>query len=1079
MVGTHRYLFPLFAACLLFGSPQEAGAQTFINNDVTAESRTVSPPITLNGSINNPQTIACGQFDDDDGDGSAGPGDFLDCATLQEQGPSSSPEPAEALCILLNSAQSSASPNQFNEGYSLTNGINFILQFDINGTLRAGALDGTGFADLVGVIAAFSGGTPLPLFTVANGDFTTDNGIACSDPAPPAAPSTQAVWETGLAQQATVQGQGERGMELFDCDGDGNLDSVTGVAHAATSDFFIHVNMNDGSGLQDIVPLTGVIDTTLSIGSDEVRPSVVDTGDFDGDAIPDVVFVGDGRPGNDGVAICLGDGADPCGFTCTNQVDLLDFQQVPKASPDVIPTSVEAADFDGSGTPDLAVVLGDPDNVVVVLFNDGTGQFSSASSLVLNPSSGGVFPYAVRSGSFNLDDAADLAVTNFSDDPAVASTVAVFNSDGSGGFLPLETLSFPAPPAPGANYIEADAVETGDFDHCGGDDIVALAGSPLAAVPGLPIKFGNVTPTLIKQAHFWYNADEAPTVTAVTPLTGDVDEPIAVSATCADPTLDERSYVWTITGPSGSASSITPESGTLTGTAVDIAGTFQGDTPGAYTLTLACDSCDLSATGTVLITLNAGNALTQGGCLASLTPQAEARTKGTYLMLLLLPLGFLLKRLGKRAAAVAAAVLILAAGSSRADALTNSVSVNTFEPTVDDSEYFTVYSSPTMLQRNFHVGFYLDYAHHPYEFGNNNFNRVSGIVDSLITGNIAGSYAVLDWMTVGVLIPVYFWEHIDSATLGLDENNFALGDIQLVLKFRLLDREKHHVGISIVPFVAFPTSTDSSDFLGNGSFSGGGKLVIDGRIKDRVSLALNLGYLVRSQFFDLSGQDIDDQFLASLGISIDILRDKLMLIGEAQVATVTKDFFSDRRTTPAEARVGFRYTWANNQDVNVGAGFGLSNGIGSPDFRIFAGYTYTKRPVAEVVAPQPPVAEVQVGDELTLKDKIYFEFDKAVIRDISKPTLDKIAGFLKAHPEVTKIRIDGYTCDLGSVPYNLRLSQRRAKAAADYLIGQGIDPSRIGTVQGFGKADPLVPNTDEPNREQNRRVQIFVEAVSK
>jgi outer membrane protein OmpA-like peptidoglycan-associated protein len=313
----------------------------------------------------------------------------------------------------------------------------------------------------------------------------------------------------------------------------------------------------------------------------------------------------------------------------------------------------------------------------------------------------------------------------------------------------------------------------------------------------------------------------------------------------------------------------------------------------------------------------------------------------------------------------------------------------------------------------------------------------------------------------------------------LDENNFDLGDIQLVFKFRLLDREKHHVGVAIIPYVVLPSSTGSADFLGNGSFAGGGKLVIDGRIKDRVSLALNLGYLVRDQFTDLSGQDIDDEFLASLGISIDILKNKLMLIGEGQVVTVAKDFFSSRRTTPSEARVGFRYTWANNNDINVGAGFGLTNGIGSPDFRVFAGYTYTKRPIAEVAVPPPPIAEVQVGDELTLKDKIYYEFDKAVIRDISKPTLDKIAGFLKAHPEVTKVKIDGYTCDLGTDSYNLRLSQKRAKAAADYLIGQGIDPSIIGTVTGFGEANPMVPNVDEPHREQNRRVQIFVEAVSR
>jgi outer membrane protein OmpA-like peptidoglycan-associated protein len=156
---------------------------------------------------------------------------------------------------------------------------------------------------------------------------------------------------------------------------------------------------------------------------------------------------------------------------------------------------------------------------------------------------------------------------------------------------------------------------------------------------------------------------------------------------------------------------------------------------------------------------------------------------------------------------------------------------------------------------------------------------------------------------------------------------------------------------------------------------------------------------------------------------------------------------------------------------------GFSNGIGQPDIRAFIGFTYTKRPLAEVAVPPPPISEIQVGDELTLKDKIFFEFDKDKIRDISMPTMDKIAAFLKAHPEVTKIKIDGYTCDLGREGYNLKLSQRRANAATNYLVDQGVDRSRVGTVTGYGEANPMVPNLDEAHREQNRRVQIFVEAV--
>jgi outer membrane protein OmpA-like peptidoglycan-associated protein len=544
----------------------------------------------------------------------------------------------------------------------------------------------------------------------------------------------------------------------------------------------------------------------------------------------------------------------------------------------------------------------------------------------------------------------------------------------------------------------------------------------------------------------------------------------------ADPTTSAFSFQWEVTSAPSGATPILNNATTLTPE-------FSSETAGSYTLTLTCSSfigCNpVQESDTLNIEIPEIPPPvppdTQGGTLCSLNKSSNNLypSMGDWMMFMTLPFFLLLRRWGKK---IFLSLFLIFFIVPQAHALSTSFSVNTFQPTVDDSEYFTVYSAPTMLKRNFHVGFYLDYAHHPYEFGDQNFNRVAGIVDSLLTGNILGSYGITDWFNAGLLIPVYFWEGIRSSTFG-NENNFDLGDVQLVLKFRLVDRERHHVGVSIVPFIVFPSSTGNADFLGNGSFSGGGKLVIDGRIKDRVSLALNVGYLSRDKITDVGGNVIDDQFLASLGLSVDLIKEKFKLIGEAETATVVDNFFSQRRTTPTEARVGFRYTWMNNHDINVGSGFGLTNGIGSPDYRIFAGYTYTKRPVAEVAVSQPPVSEIEVGDEITVGDKIYFEFDKAVVRDISQPTLDKVAAFLKAHPEVTKIRISGYTCDLGTDSYNLKLSQRRAKAVEDYLIGQEIDPSRMGSVQGFGEADPLVPNIDEMHREQNRRVQIFVEEV--
>jgi outer membrane protein OmpA-like peptidoglycan-associated protein len=71
-----------------------------------------------------------------------------------------------------------------------------------------------------------------------------------------------------------------------------------------------------------------------------------------------------------------------------------------------------------------------------------------------------------------------------------------------------------------------------------------------------------------------------------------------------------------------------------------------------------------------------------------------------------------------------------------------------------------------------------------------------------------------------------------------------------------------------------------------------------------------------------------------------------------------------------------------------------------------------------------------------------------------------------------KFLIEGHTCDLGDGGHNLGLSQKRALAVKAYLAGQGVAPERLQII-GFGPQDPLVANTSEPARQQNRRVQIF------
>lgn len=88
----------------------------------------------------------------------------------------------------------------------------------------------------------------------------------------------------------------------------------------------------------------------------------------------------------------------------------------------------------------------------------------------------------------------------------------------------------------------------------------------------------------------------------------------------------------------------------------------------------------------------------------------------------------------------------------------------------------------------------------------------------------------------------------------------------------------------------------------------------------------------------------------------------------------------------------------------------------------------------------------------TLIDNIFYDFDKATLRDSSKTALDQLVALLKENPHVT-IELSAHCDYKGSAEYNKRLSQRRAEAVVAYLIAHGIAADRLTPV-GYGKERP-------------------------
>ncbi|MFQ5335119.1 MAG: OmpA family protein [Flavobacteriales bacterium] len=115
--------------------------------------------------------------------------------------------------------------------------------------------------------------------------------------------------------------------------------------------------------------------------------------------------------------------------------------------------------------------------------------------------------------------------------------------------------------------------------------------------------------------------------------------------------------------------------------------------------------------------------------------------------------------------------------------------------------------------------------------------------------------------------------------------------------------------------------------------------------------------------------------------------------------------------------------------------------------------------------------KIEVGGSIVLNN-IFFDYDKATLRSESTAELNRLLRMMNNMPDL-KIEISGHTDNKGSAAYNNALSERRAKAVVDYLVGNGIDSGRL-TFKGYGFSKPIASNDTEEGRQLNRRTEFKV-----
>jgi outer membrane protein OmpA-like peptidoglycan-associated protein len=411
------------------------------------------------------------------------------------------------------------------------------------------------------------------------------------------------------------------------------------------------------------------------------------------------------------------------------------------------------------------------------------------------------------------------------------------------------------------------------------------------------------------------------------------------------------------------------------------------------------------------------------------------------------------------------ACLISIIVSNNAQALTKGFEASSFHPAVDDGPYFTVYGTETLARWQWVGGTMAHYAYRPFQLTQNGA-RVRGIIDDALLQEFYASMGLVDrWLQVGLDVPVGWWlAYTDpSVATATEQNKIAMGDVQINLKSEFLQLQKHKVGLGLLPFITIPTGSGKY-FNGAGGVTGGGKLLLEFLPFSRWHIALNAGVLFRQKFTILNIEQYH-QLLYGLGTAVDVTK-HVSVAAEMTGRAKLSDLFGSKEESPLEADVGMEYKVGDSGfKVSGGGGAGLIRGSGAPTFRVFAGMSYRSKSKQTEEGPDPL--------DVVRSAVIHFTYDGREFASLDDAQrLIDVAEVLKAHTSA-RVKVLGYTDDVGTTKYNMKLSQKRADQIRDYLENRGISPLRL-SAEGMGEADPVADNATPEGRAENRRVEFKV-----
>ena len=562
------------------------------------------------------------------------------------------------------------------------------------------------------------------------------------------------------------------------------------------------------------------------------------------------------------------------------------------------------------------------------------------------------------------------------------------------------------------------------------------------------------------------------------------------------------------------------------------------------------------------------------------------------------------------------AILLWMFGGAMAQSVDYSMNIENFRPASDPFGYTVTDGASTLGNLNMGVGFWWSHSDDPLVLMHEGQRVLSpidfkdGVIDQRNTVDLQVGIGISKYFSLSLDLPAVLWQSgFRPEVLPLEEvdvESSGLSDLRIAPKVVFLRTgEDSPVGLAIVARLMIPTAMNGS-YMGEESVTFQPVFiaeVADGSVIDgdyKVRFAINAGALIRDQF-NFRGLTIDETFEYRAALGLRPI--KALELGVDAAGWVGGKTAVHR---PVEILPWIKLHPAAKASITAGAGFGLNEGIGNPDFRFFVGATlapsvnpeeldrdkdgvpnkYDQCPyemedldgfkdddgcpdpdndgdgildgddacpneaetvngyldedgcpdtlpagdtdgdglddsldkcpldqedfdgfededgcpdrdndldgILDVDDQCPLEKEVFNGFEdedgcpdegqarvyiersrIVIKDKIFFETNKSVIKSESFSLLNEIAELILSHDELRMIRVEGHTDSDGGDTYNLDLSQARAEAVVTYLVGRGVVKERLDPA-GFGKRRPIADNTTPEGKSKNRRVEFLI-----